>query len=112
MKTIYVDKELTQPVSPLLTNLPDVIYQVTKVSTLEGRDGISGINQDVPFEGRIQVIANREGGPNLVVGRFPYGGMATSQIAGVEETEGGVLLITRNSKYLIEKVNANEEYEP
>lgn len=103
MKTIYVDEEITEPVSELLSRLEDKPYQVTKVSTRAGRDGVSGIEQGVPYVGKLRVIANIEGNPHLIVGSYPWGGMVTSTIVDVKQPSPfGVEIHTLNSIYLVE----------
>lgn len=111
MKTIQIDKDILNKTPEILRNLPRATYSLTKLKRKENPTHASSrIPVGAPLTGGVKII-DRGGGPSIVIGLYPLGGMITSWVleAFIPDGENYIEITTENSVYKLEGPLAEEE---
>lgn len=111
MKTIHVAPSVEDKTPELLKKLPLGHYRLTRLRRVEKpiwKD--SGQYPLVISETGALKIVDRQGGPVLMLGQWPYEGWLTSWITGAAIVDDGSLEVTtENSVYRLEGPLGSEE---
>lgn len=95
---VHVDESIEDRTPPVLKNLPDGVYRLTRLRQKEGPIGYTPVTSGNPYEGRLRIVA-RGNGPSLMIGNI-----ITSWVleAVQEDIDCYVEVITENSIYKLE----------